>query len=206
LTPLKVSVHNPCVSPRGRGKGPVMAEDGSSRTALIVTDMLNPYDHPDADKLMKSVETTVDPLRRLIARARESDVDVIYVNDNHEDWNSSGDELAEQAMAGERPDLVEPVLPDPDDSFVLKLRHSAFYATPLEHLLRERGVGHVILAGQVTEQCILYSALDATIREYDLTVPRDAVAHIHPDLAEASLKMIELNMHGDVVDSEDAIG
>ena len=61
-------------------------------------------------------------------------------------------------------------------------------------------------AGQVTEQCILYSALDATIREYDLTVPRDAVAHIHPDLAEAALKMIELNMHGDVVDGEDAVG
>ncbi len=182
-----------------------MADDGQKRTALIVTDVLNPYDHPDAEKLVASAEETMEPLRRLIAAARERGVDVIYVNDNHEDWNSSSSELAERALAGRRPDLVEPVLPDPGDSFVLKLRHSVFYATPLEHLLREREVGRVILAGQVTEQCILYSALDARIREYDVTVPRDAVAHIHADLADAALRMIELNLHGDVVGAEDAI-
>lgn len=182
-----------------------MAENDQKRTALIVTDVLNPYDHPDADELITSAEETVEPLRRLIAGAREVGVDVIYVNDNHEDWNSSGTELADRALAGRRPDLVEPVLPDPEDSFVLKLRHSVFYATPLEHLLREREVGRVILAGQVTEQCILYSALDARIREYDVTIPRDAVAHIHADLADAALRMIELNLHGDVVDSADAL-
>jgi nicotinamidase-related amidase len=182
-----------------------MAKSENKRTALIVTDVLNPYDHPDADELMASAEEATEPLRRLIAAARESDVDVIYVQDNHDDWNSSGDELAEQALAGRRPDLVKPVLPEPDDSFVHKLRHSVFYATPLEHLLRERGIGRVILAGQVTEQCILYSALDARIREYEVTIPRDAVAHIHADLAEAALKMIELNLHGEVVDADEAI-
>jgi nicotinamidase-related amidase len=182
-----------------------MTDSDEKRTALIVTDVLNPYDHPDAEKLAASAEEAVEPLRRLIAAAREAGVDVIYVQDNHDDWNSSRSELAEQALAGERPDLVEPVLPDPDDSFVHKLRHSVFYATPLEHLLRERDVGRVILAGQVTEQCILYSALDARIRDYDITIARDAVAHIHADLAEAALRMIELNLHGDVVDAADAI-
>ena len=145
-------------------------QEQQKRTALVVTDVLNDYDHPDADKLIASAE-----------------------------------ELVERALGGKRPDLVEPVTPDPDDSFVLKLRHSVFYATPLEHLLREREVGRVILAGQVTEQCILYSALDARIREYEITIPRDAVAHIHDDLAAAALRMIELNLHGDVLDAEDAI-
>jgi nicotinamidase-related amidase len=182
-----------------------MTHRENARTALIVTDVLNPYDHPDADELSSSMEEAVEPLRRLIAAARESDVDVIYVNDNHEDWNSSGDELAEQALGGRRPDLVEPLLPEPDDSFVLKLRHSIFYATPLEHLLRERGIGRLIIAGQVTEQCILYSALDARIREYDVTIPRDAVAHIHADLADAALRMIELNLKGEIVESGEAI-
>jgi nicotinamidase-related amidase len=182
-----------------------VSESGQDRAALIVTDVLNPYDHEDADALVESAETVVEPLRRLIADAREAGIDVIYVQDNHDDWNSSGDELAKIALEGRRPDLVEPVLPDPDDSFVLKLRHSVFYATPLEHLLRERGVATVILAGQVTEQCILYSALDARIREYDLIVPRDAVAHIRDDLAEAALKMIEVNLHGEIVDAADAV-
>jgi nicotinamidase-related amidase len=56
----------------------------------------------------------------------------------------------------------------------------------------------VILIGQVTEQCVLYSALDAYIRHFELRVPRDAVAHIYPDLAEAALKMMERNMKADL--------
>jgi nicotinamidase-related amidase len=56
----------------------------------------------------------------------------------------------------------------------------------------------VTLTGQVTEQCILYSALDAYIRHLEVRVPPDAVAHIHRDLAEAALTMMERNMSADV--------
>jgi nicotinamidase-related amidase len=62
-----------------------------------------------------------------------------------------------------------------------------------------------VLVGQVTEQCILYSALDAYIRHFRVTVPRDAVAHIHPDLGEAALTMMEVNMRADVVDAAAAL-
>lgn len=60
-----------------------------------------------------------------------------------------------------------------------------------------------MLVGQVTEQCILYSALDAYIRHLRLGVPRDAVAHIHPHLADASLELMELNMSADVCAAAD---
>jgi len=43
----------------------------------------------------------------------------------------------------------------------------------------QEGVDRVVLTGQVTEQCILYSALDAYIRHLEVRVPPDAVAHIH---------------------------
>ena len=61
-----------------------------------------------------------------------------------------------------------------------------------------REVEQIVLAGQVTEQCILYSALDAHIRHIEVTVPPDAVAHIHENLAEASLEMMERNMRADL--------
>ena len=60
-----------------------------------------------------------------------------------------------------------------------------------------------MLIGQVTEQCILYSALDAYIRHFEVAVPRDAVAHIHEHLADAALEMMELNMDADVCDAAD---
>ena len=102
------------------------------------------------------------------------------------------------ALEGARPDLIEPILPGDDDLFLAKTRHSIFYATPLEYILAQEEVDRIVLAGQVTEQCILYSALDAYIRHIDVAVPRDAVAHIFEDLAEASLTLMERNMHAEV--------
>jgi nicotinamidase-related amidase len=173
------------------------------RTALIVTDMLNPYEHEDADKLAANVETMLPNLVALREQADAEGAPVIYVNDNHEEWESSRDSLIEGAVHGARPDLVEPILPRDDDLFLAKTRHSIFYATPLAHILGQEDIDHIVLAGQVTEQCILYSALDAYIRHIHLTVPRDAVAHIFDDLADASLTMMERNMHADVCPASD---
>ncbi|HWF33143.1 MAG TPA: isochorismatase family cysteine hydrolase [Solirubrobacteraceae bacterium] len=98
--------------------------------------------------------------------------------------------------------LVEPIVPSEGVAFLTKARHSIFYETQLDYLLRDRGVRRLVLVGQVTEQCILYSALDAYVRHYEIVVPANAVAHIHEDLARAALRMMELNMsacvtHGD---------
>lgn len=56
----------------------------------------------------------------------------------------------------------------------------------------------MILTGQVTEQCILYTALDGYIRHFDVIVPPDAVAHIYPDLGKAALTLMERNMHAEL--------
>ena len=173
------------------------------RTALIVTDMLNPYEHEDADKLVTSVEQVLPNVVALRERATGDDVLTVYVNDNHDDWESSRDELVDAALAGARPDLIEPIVPRDDDLFIAKTRHSIFYATPLEYILGQEHVDHLVVCGQVTEQCVLYSALDAYLRHYEVSVPRDAVAHIFEDLAESSLKMMERNMHAELCEAAD---
>jgi nicotinamidase-related amidase len=87
--------------------------------------------------------------------------------------------------------------------FVVKARHSIFFETPFEYLLGQEGIDEIVLTGQATEQCIVYSALDAHIRHIPVVVPRDAVAHIHEDLAEAALKMMEINMDAEVCAADD---
>jgi nicotinamidase-related amidase len=174
-----------------------------SRTALIVVDMLNSYEHADAERLTQSVEESLPAMAKLIERAAGEDVVTIYVNDNFGAWRSNRDELMETVLSGKFKHLVEPIAPAEDTLFVVKARHSIFYQTPLEYLLHANDVERVVLIGQVTEQCILYSALDAYIRHIDMTVPRDGVAHIFEDLAEASLTMMERNMHAEVCDSGD---
>ena len=172
-------------------------------SALIVIDMLNAYEHPDAEQLTRSVERALPAISGLIERAAEEDVPTIYVNDNFGAWKSNRDELLETAMGGEFAHLVEPVAPKDDTLFVVKARHSIFFQTPLEYLLSTYEVDRVALVGQVTEQCVLYSALDAYIRHLDVVVPRDAVAHIHEHLAEAALEMMERNMNAETVAAGD---
>ncbi len=167
-------------------------------TALIIIDMLNPYEHEDARPLMESVRAILPALEDLIAGAVERKIGLVYVNDNYGDWSAGRPEIVERALAGAAPSLVEPIVPAESTPFVVKARHSIFYQTPLEYLLRQSDAGRLILAGQVTEQCVLYSALDAYVRHFEVVVPRDAVAHIHGDLAEAALRLMETNMRAHI--------
>lgn len=173
--------------------------------ALIVIDMLNRYDHEDAELLRKSVRTIIEPIRGLIDAAREREILTVYVNDNHGDWSAGRPELVRYALEGRDRRLVEPVVPEERVPFIVKARHSAFYETQLDYLLRQSEITRLIIAGQVTEQCIIYSALDAYVRHYELVVPRDAVAHIHEDLASAALKMMRRNMRATITSSADAL-
>jgi nicotinamidase-related amidase len=172
-------------------------------TALIVIDMLNPYEHEDAEPLMESVAEMLPSLRELIQRAPDAGLLSVYVNDNHGDWTAGRDKLTRRALAGAAPHLIEPIAPPDDIPFVVKARHSVFYQTQLEYLLRQEDVDRLVLTGQVTEQCVLYSALDGYVRHFDVVVPRTAVAHIHEDLADAALRMMEENMRAQVADSVD---
>jgi nicotinamidase-related amidase len=171
--------------------------------ALIVIDMLNPYDHEDAEPLMESVSEILPSLRELIQRAPEAGLLTVYVNDNHGDWTAGRAKLTRHALAGVAPHLIEPIAPPEDVPFLVKARHSVFYQTQLEYLLRQEGAERLVLAGQVTEQCVLYSALDAYVRHFEVVVPRTAVAHIHEDLADAALRMMKENMRAQVTASPD---
>jgi nicotinamidase-related amidase len=57
----------------------------------------------------------------------------------------------------------------------------------------------------VTEQCILYSALDGYLRNFEVVLATDALAHIHDDLAEAAVKMMETNLHAQLAAGTDQV-
>ena len=173
------------------------------KTALIVVDMVTTYDFPDGDRVAASAERIVEPLAELIARGHREAHEVIYVNDNWGHWHSHRDRLIDDALAGPRGDLVEPIRPNDEAIFILKARHSIFFGTPLDYLLDSEGVEEIVLTGQVTEQCILYSALDAHVRGRSCTVARDCVAHIDDGLAQAALQMMERNMGATICDGAD---
>lgn len=169
--------------------------------------MLNTYQHPDAENLIPNVEKIIEPLADLVRRARETDdVDLVYINDNYGDFTAQFSDIVRSACDGARPDLVKPILPADECRVMTKVRHSAFYASPLDYLLNRLETKRVILTGQVTEQCILYTALDAYVRHFPVVIPTDAVAGIDNELCEAALKMMEQNMSAELTTAADCLG
>ncbi|MEB3983378.1 cysteine hydrolase [Mycobacterium sp. 663a-19] len=178
-----------------------------SDTAVVVIDMMNSYRHPDAEDLVPNVEKIIEPLADLVRHARAADgVDLVYVNDNYGDFTAQFSDIVRSALDGARPDLVKPIVPSQECRVLTKVRHSAFYATALAYLLGRLETKRLIVTGQVTEQCILYTALDAYVRHFAVVIPTDAVAHIDADLGAAALKMMEQNMSAELTTAADCLG
>jgi nicotinamidase-related amidase len=168
--------------------------------------MLNPYDHEDGEALAEQVAERIEPIQGLIKATLDSDATLVYANDNYDDFTATSDDLVRNALEGKHPELIKPIAPPDGALFVEKVRHSAFYESSLNHLLHVEEIDRLVLAGQVTEQCILYSALDAYIRGFDIVIAHDAVAPLDPELGDAALRMMERNMSADIVAAADALG
>lgn len=150
----------------------------TSALAVLLVDVINPFDFPEADDLLKFALPMADRLASLKRRAKRAGVPVVYANDNFGRWRSDLSAVVERCRQPDckgRP-MVEKLLPEADDYFVLKPKHSAFYSTTLDTLLRYLGTRAVLVGGVAANICVLFTANDAYMRDLKLLVPHDAVA------------------------------
>ncbi|WP_102335390.1 cysteine hydrolase family protein [Salimicrobium jeotgali] len=65
---------------------------------------------------------------------------------------------------------------EPFVHYLDKTRYSAFAGTPLDLLLKERGIRELHITGVCTDICILHTAVDAYNLSYPTVINRNAVA------------------------------
>lgn len=149
-----------------------------AKTALIIIDFLNELDFPEGPELLKNALPAVHRVAAFKRYLKQQKVPVIYANDNFGKWRSSHLDLVTHCLKKNclGRDLAKKIVPDKDDYFVLKPKHSAFYATPLETLLLYLGAKQLILTGIAGNLCVLHTALDAHVRDYKIFVPADCTA------------------------------
>jgi nicotinamidase-related amidase len=157
------------------------------RTALVVVDVLTDFQHEDGDRLAESFRRVCGRLAEVIEDARRSAVAVIYANDPAGHWNEGRAETVERARLGPVGNLMDHVAPAPDDLFIVKPRYSAFDHTPLEIILDDMGIEHVLLVGTATEMCVTQTAIDGRELGLKVTVVRDACASIDAKNADTAL-------------------
>jgi len=164
-------------------------DQSTRRTALLLVDFMNPLDFDGAQALAPHAVKAATQAARLRARMRAERAPIIYANDNFGRWESDFAAVVAECerRGGASATMAKLLAPQPGDRSILKPRHSAFFGTPLEFLLDELDVSRLVLAGLAADSCIMFTAHDAYLREYDLWIPADCVASEQDEWREDAL-------------------
>jgi len=171
-------------------RAPLADRPARGGMALLVVDMISTWDFPGAEKIVAPAAAIAPRLGALRRRCVRAGVPVIYVNDNRGRWRSEFRALVRASIAESATGaaIAEHLQPGDDDYSVLKPKHSAFYATPLDLLLRHLRVDRLVIGGVASDQCIVMSAAEAKMRDYDVIVPRDCIADQTPARTTRALR------------------
>lgn len=167
--------------------------------ALVLIDVINDLEFEGGEDLLETALPLAHRLRELRRRAREHGIPTIFANDNFGRWRSDFNAIVGHCTADDVRgcEISRLVQPDADDYFILKPKHSAFYETPLDLLLRYLGSRTLILAGLTGDRCVLFTAADAFLRDYRLVVPSDGCASIVSEENDGAIDQIGRLMKAD---------
>jgi nicotinamidase-related amidase len=149
-----------------------------SELVLLLVDVINNFDFPQGDKLLRFALPAARRIAALKKRLRKRGVPAIYVNDNFGRWQSDFKKQVERCISDDARGaaVARLLIPAEDDYFVLKPKHSAFFSTSLDVLLSYLGARKLIITGFAADICVLFTANDAYMRDYELIVPSDCIA------------------------------
>jgi nicotinamidase-related amidase len=177
----------------------------SSPVALLLIDVINDLEFPGAESLAAAAGPMARRIAALKRRARAAGIPAIYVNDNFGRWQSDFNKVVqhclEDGVRGE--EMARLLRPEEDDYFVLKPKHSAFYATTLDTLLQYLGAKRLIFTGVAGNICILFSANDAYMRDFELHVPADCIASNTAQENQHAIEQMRAVLKADVTVSDE---
>jgi ureidoacrylate peracid hydrolase len=188
---------------------------GSGTSALVVIDIQNDYIHPEGALGRSGLDVgpaaaMMPRLHRLIDTARSSGIPIFFgrnwhgPNTDSVPWRTRRAEGAEPAGVGGTwgADWYE-VEPQPDEVVINKHRYDAFLGTPLETMLRTKGVETVVCCGTATNVCVESTARAAHMRDFHLVLVDDCSACTDPVMHEGTLENVR--RHFGIVASADDV-
>jgi len=164
-----------------------------SEAALLLIDVINDFDFPEGDQLLKLAVPVGKNIAELKQRAKAEGIPCVYVNDNFGKWQSDFKKIVARCTADDAKgkDFVKLLVPEDDDYFVLKPKHSGFFSTTLDLLLTHLNARNLILTGIAGNNCVLFTANDAYMRDFKIFVPADCVVSNTEEENRYALKQME---------------
>jgi nicotinamidase-related amidase len=176
-----------------KARNPHRATQRKAPVALLLVDVINDFAFPESKQLFRFALPAARRISTLKKRLRAQGVPAIYVNDNFGRWQYDFRKQVEHCMSREclGAPIARLLVPLEEDFFVLKPKHSGFYCTSLDVLLSYLGTKKLIITGFAADICVLFTANDAYMREYELVVPSDCVASETPRASRNSCLQME---------------
>ncbi|MDI6728616.1 MAG: isochorismatase family cysteine hydrolase [Thermodesulfovibrionales bacterium] len=164
------------------------------KEALLIIDMLNDFVLQGAPLEVPETRKIIPTIKREIEAARKEGKPVIYVCDAHEPDDKEFSKFgwpvhAVKGTAGAQ--VVDELKPQVDDIIIEKTTYSGFYNTILDETLKVLGIESLRLTGCVTHICVMFTASDAVLRDYKVTVVKDGVAGLSEEDHEAALRIMK---------------
>jgi nicotinamidase-related amidase len=176
-----------------------------SPVVLVLIDVINDLEWDGGEQILPYALEMADNIAALKKRTREFNIPTIYVNDNFGRWQSDFSRVVEHCLNDDvrgRP-VVERLRPDEDDYFVLKPKHSGFFSSTLDTLLEYLNAKTLILTGLAGNICVLFTANDAYMRDFNLVVPRDCMASNTKEANEHAIEIMETVLKADTRSSHE---
>ena len=172
-----------------------------AEVALLLIDVINDLEFPGGELLLPHALGAARNVAALKRRCKGLGIPTLYVNDNFGRWQSDFAKLVahcrEPASRGR--EVMEQLVPDEEkDYFVLKPKHSGFFSTTLDTLLEYLGAKTLILTGLTADICVLFTANDAYMRDFNLIVPSDCVASLDADENRHALEHMRRVLKADI--------
>jgi nicotinamidase-related amidase len=182
---------------------PLLKEESgqnNSSVALLLIDVINDLDFDQADELLRQALPMARKIATLKREAAQRQIPTVYVNDNFGQWKSDFRHTVEHCCASNSRgrEISRTLRPEGSDYFVLKPKHSGFYATTLDVLLEYLKVDTLIITGIAANICVLFTANDAYMRDYRLCVPADCVASNTAEDTRYSLRQMKNILKADI--------
>ncbi len=173
------------------------------KEAVLVVDMINDFVY---DKFgSEDAQNIVPNLKRLLKKAKDSDIMIIYSQDSHSEDDPEMDIWGEHAMQGEKGSKTIEELQGLEDDMVKTSTYDPFFKTDLDDILKNNDIERVIVTGVSTDICVQHAAGSAFIRGYDVIVLDDCTASMSGDKHESALEYME-NIYGaEITTSEEMI-
>ncbi len=145
------------------------------RPALIIVDMLEEF--VNGRLSTPEAKSTVMPAKKVLEEFRKRGFEVFFVNDSHYDTDFEISVWGPHALHATRDSqVIDELKPLQNEHVLEKHVYSGFFGTPLDYLLRSKGVDTIFIVGLDADICVRHTAADAFYRGYKIYVVEDAVA------------------------------